>query len=89
MKHIPLKYVSCEHLITPCQNKPYQLFHNVDVMCSTSGSNSTESDGLPVHLLNATNKVQYAANTLSDILKMIFLNFPLLLCGLHDKNRVR
>lgn len=52
------------------------LFHNIDILCSTSGSNSTESDGLPVHLLNATNKVQYAANPLNDILKMIFLNFP-------------
>ncbi|XP_067292827.1 cytosolic carboxypeptidase 2 isoform X1 [Pseudorasbora parva] len=29
---------------------------DIDVESSTSGSNSTESDGLPVHLLNATNK---------------------------------
>ncbi|XP_016145803.1 cytosolic carboxypeptidase 2 [Sinocyclocheilus grahami] len=29
---------------------------DIDIESSTSGSNSTESDGLPVHLLNATNQ---------------------------------
>ncbi|KTF95478.1 hypothetical protein cypCar_00023926 [Cyprinus carpio] len=29
---------------------------HIDIESSTSGSNSTESDGLPVHLLNATNQ---------------------------------